>query len=145
MSSKSFALPLVSIVSFIAGGLVSFAPTATHAQAQNQAKGPKYLLVDYMKVNPGKDADYYRLEHDIWKPIHQEFVKDGKKRFWSFYGVRFPSGADEKFDYVTVNGFDNFAQIEEPYTNLPEVVKKIHPNMKMEELGEKTESPRRIV
>jgi len=108
---------------------------ATHAQAQTDTKGPKYLLVDYMKVNPGKEGNYYRLEHDIWNPIHQEFVKSGKKRFWSFYGVRFPSGADEKYDYVTVNGFDNFAQVEAPYTSLPEVLKKVHPNTKMEEFG----------
>ena len=86
-----------------------------------------------------------RSRNPLWKPIHQDYVKNGKKRSWSFYWVQFPSGADEKYDYVTVNSFDNFAQLEEPYTNLPEVVKKIHPNMKIEEFGEKTQSPRRLV
>ena len=101
MSRKQFMLRLVSVVSFLAGSLIPWTPSATHVQAQTQAqaKGPKYLLVDYMKVNPGKDEDYYRLEHETWKPIHQEFVKNGKKRFWTFYGVRFPTGADEKYDY----------------------------------------------
>ena len=78
-------------------------------------------------------------------PIHQEFVKNGKKRFWTFYGVRFPTGADEKYDYVTVNGFDNFAQIEQPYANFQEVLKKVYPNMKAEEFFKNTESPRRLV
>ena len=46
-----------------------------------QAANPPIVEVACMKVEPGKNAEYLALEHDIWKPMHQERIKQGRMRF----------------------------------------------------------------
>jgi hypothetical protein len=53
-------MPLVAVTSFLAGTL---APGVS-----SDTKSPKYFEVDYMKVNPGKEADYLKVEREDWKP-----------------------------------------------------------------------------
>ena len=60
MRPAYFWMPFVTVVSFLAGTLVPVARTDTPS--------PKYFMVSYMKVNPGKDADYLKLEQETWKP-----------------------------------------------------------------------------
>ena len=130
MSFKKVVWALAIGLAFFAGTLVpvgSRQSSTVLAQAP-QAKPPKYLEVDYMKVQPGKDSDYLRVE-----------------RSWALYNVRFPFGTEEKYDYVTVNTFDRFGQLEDPFTDLGEIFKKVHPNMKVDDIGQQTEATRHLV
>ncbi len=47
--------------------------------------------------------------------------------------MRFPFGTEEKYDYITVNTFDRFGQLEHPFADLGEIFKKVHPNMKVDD------------
>ena len=58
----------------------------------------------YMKVMPGKDDEYVRLEK-AWKKIHLAKKKAGKIDDWSFSRIISPSGANTEYDYVTRNTF----------------------------------------
>ena len=80
MSFKKILWALAIGLAFFAGTLVpigSQRSSTVLAQAP-QAKPPKYLEVDYMKVQPGKDSDYLRVEQQIWKPMHQERIRKGQ-------------------------------------------------------------------
>ena len=71
----------------------------------------KFLEVDYMKVEQGNEGEYVDVETNIWKPIHQEFIKAGSRVGWSLWGRNFPSGAGLDYQYVTVNYFADFSKI----------------------------------
>jgi hypothetical protein len=141
---RSVTLALAVFISFFAGTLVPTAHTEK-SQSPQPEKAPKYIEVDFMKVDPGKDAEYLKLEQQMWKPIHQERVKEGKLRSWYLFALQFPFGTDEKYDYVTVNTFDQFAQLENPYLGFAEAVRKVHPSMKMDDLSNTTYKARRLV
>jgi hypothetical protein len=98
-----------------------------------------------MKAQPGKEADYVRMERETWKPLHEERIKRGQLRSWAFYGLRFPSGDDEKYDFVTINAFDRFAQLENPYADLDRMLSTGQPNRKMADLEQETSANRRLV
>ena len=137
MRANYFWMPLVAATSFLAGTL---APGVS-----SDTKSPKYFEVDYMKVNPGKEADYLKLEREDWKPLHQERIKAGQIRSWSLYALQFPSGTDEKYDYVTVNAFDQFGQLENPYANAQTMFARVHPGVKVNEFLDRTEKTRNLV
>ncbi len=130
-------MPVVAVTSFFAGTLVPAASTDT--------KSPKYIEVDYMKVSPGKDADYLKIEQEMWKPLHQERIKQGLVRSWSLYALQFPSGSAEKYDYVTVNAFDQFSQLENPYANADKMLAKLHPGVKADDFIDRTDKTRSLV
>jgi hypothetical protein len=124
MSRNNFPWAMATILAFFAGALVpngGMQHAAVAMQVAAQPKSPKYVEIDYMKVEPGKDSDYVRLEKEIWKPLHQQRIKNGQLRSWAVYGLRFPFGTEEKYDYVTVNSYDQFAQLESPYANALQV------------------------
>ena len=74
-----------------------------------------------------------KLEREQWKPIHQERIKEGKLRSWYLFRVQSPSGAEESYNYVTVNADDRFGQLEDPYGNAEELRKEVHPIVKPED------------
>ena len=137
MRATYFWTPLVAVTSFFAGTLVPIASTDT--------KSAKYFQVDYMKVSPGKDTEYLKVEREMWKPLHQERIKGGRLRSWSLYGLQFPSGTEEKYDYITVNAFDEFGQLENPFANADKMLAKVHPGEKVEDFLDRTEKSRSLV
>jgi hypothetical protein len=145
MSSKNILWPLSIVLAFVAGTLVPIPRSSTILAQSTQAQSAKYVEVDYMKTQPGKEADYVRMERETWKAIHQERIKNGQLRSWALYSVRFPAGDDEKYDYITVNAFDRFAQLENPYSDFERMLTKVHPNRKMSDLEQEIGSARRLV
>lgn len=66
MKAKYLWLPVVIVSSFLAGTLVGTGRAQTSPR-----KPPKYIQVDYMKVQPANEDDYVKVEKEGWKPIHQ--------------------------------------------------------------------------
>jgi hypothetical protein len=137
MKLRHIGLAMVITMSFLAGTLVR--------TVSSQAQGTKYIQVDYMKVEPGNDEEYQKVELDLWKPIHKERLKSGAIKSWALYGLRFPSGEDEKYNYMTVNVFDKFDKLESPFENLSNLMKKAHPGKQMDDFGSRTTKSRRLV
>ncbi|MDH5381197.1 MAG: hypothetical protein OEW75_10110, partial [Cyclobacteriaceae bacterium] len=81
----------------------------TELNAQSQPE-TTYFTFDYMKVKPGKYADYVKTEA-VWKKIHQAKIKAGMADGWSFYQVASPSGSNVEYDFVTVNVFRGNKQL----------------------------------
>ncbi len=111
----------------------STAPTATP---------PKFALLEFIKIEPGKNADYRKDERDVWMPIHRERIKAGAIKSWWQWIVRYPGGSDREYSHVSVDLFDKFEQMEA----LPAgILKKVHPGIKYADISAQTNAARRQV
>ncbi|GEM_PF-3340428 len=52
--------------------------------------------------------DYENLEKELWRPVHQLMVDDGKKLWWGFFGVAYGDKSDCDFYTFDVYSADAF-------------------------------------
>jgi hypothetical protein len=76
----------------------------------------KIARVEFMKVKPGKTADYYKLEK-MWKDVHQDRVAKGQVESWNLFSVMFPGGTKQEYDVVTMHIFSSFDKMERTYSD----------------------------
>ncbi|MEK7832761.1 MAG: hypothetical protein AAB401_16830 [Acidobacteriota bacterium] len=111
-------------------------------QSQTAANAPpKFALIEFFKLEPGKGADHRKIERELWMPIHRERIKLGKIKSWSLWNVRFSRGAESEYDRLTITTFDKFADVEGSYP--PEVFSKPHPNLAYPEILARTLATRK--
>ncbi len=78
------------------------AGTSLDLKAQD---GPtRYLVIDYMKVQPENWGEYVQLER-TWKKLHEERIKAGKLDGWVFDEIITPSGTSQEYNFITINHF----------------------------------------
>jgi hypothetical protein len=105
---------------------VSLALSASAAHAQQASQTPtQFVVLDYMKIAPGKEAEYVRLEQQVFKPLHQQRVKNKEMVAWGLYQVPFTADTHREYDYVTANVYDNIAATEA--TGLMATFQRLHP------------------
>lgn len=83
-----------------------------------------YVEIDYMKPNPGRAADYVKMETEVYYPIHQERMKLGALNDWGLYEKLLPYEFNAESDFFTANFFDNPRSIidskyEEAFNSMP--------------------------
>ncbi|HSO87712.1 MAG TPA: hypothetical protein VLQ91_14240 [Draconibacterium sp.] len=103
----------------------------------------KYIQLDYMKVEQGKDNEYIDVETNVWKAVHQEFIKAGSRVGWSLWGRVFPSGAGLDYQYATVNYFSDFSKI--GVADYNDAFSKAHAGKNTDDLFAKTNASRVLV
>jgi hypothetical protein len=129
---RHLAVPALIPTAFLLGTLLNTGFT-------QQATNPVVVEVGCMKVDPLKNAEYLKLEHDIWKPMHQERIRQGHMRSWTLYAVRYPAGSDRECDYRTLNTYSSLADMDR---SIEDVAAKVHPTLPLAELGRRTVSGR---
>ena len=67
-----------------------------------------YYEMNFMKTNDGQENEYVRQEKEIYKPIHQEFIKDGKRTSWGLSQLIVPVAEGSQYNYVTSNAFTDW-------------------------------------
>ena len=75
-------------------------------RAQDEEDKALYVAVDCMKSTA---ADYASLETEIWQPMHQELVNQGKRNSWALYWVQY--GDRSRCDYYTVTSYHGEDQL----------------------------------
>jgi hypothetical protein len=130
---RRLAVPALIPTAFLLGTFVNTGFT------QQAAAAPTVVEVSCMKVDPLKDEEYLKLEHDVWRPVHQERIRSGRMRSWTLYEVRYPAGSQRECDYRTVNTYGSIADIDRP---INDVFAKVLPNTPLAELGRRTVSAR---
>ena len=135
MHIRRLVVPALIPAAFLLGTFVNTGFT-------QQAAAPPVVEVACMKVHPSKSAEYLALEHDIWKPMQQERIKQGRMRSWTVYAVRYPTGTQRECDYRVVNTYNSIADIDRPITD---VVAKVHPSTPFAELARRTYAARDLV
>jgi len=140
MKAKYPVLIAAFVIVFLAGTLI---PTAL---TQSETENP-YVMVNYMKVDPAKEAEYVEMETDTWKPIHQKRVSDGKLLSWSLYSVRFPRGDNMEYGYLTVEIYKNIGDAEGNYGNddFKALLKTVHPDRSPDGILKEALSKRSLV
>lgn len=108
--------------------------------ASAQPDSTIYLAVDCMK---SASPDYVPVEIDIWQPMHQELVNQGKKLSWALFGVEFGSRAE--CDYYTVSQYMGVDAIDGPYDGLPATFEKAHPQGDIGDAMMRTGASRELV
>jgi hypothetical protein len=118
---------------------------APRSAAQQPAQNPvprQYYELDYMRVAPGKDNDYVRLEREVWKPFHMQRIKDKRLVSWELYEVRYTADTHRDYDYVTVNVYDSFAALED--TTFEAQFRRVHAGKDPTRLLEQTSAARQV-
>jgi hypothetical protein len=75
---------------------------AIHNPSQN------FVEINFMKTLPGKEDEYVRQEKEIYKPIHQEFIKNGNRTAWYLSQLVVPLSENSKYNYITSNYFNDW-------------------------------------
>jgi len=109
-------------------------------KAQNEPT--VFAIVDFMKAKPGADDKYLDIEKNVWKPLHQERVNQGKIIGWILYRVLY-TGTDDAYNYVTMTLFDNPANLEDPWAGIDPA--KILPGRDTEKDMQQTDQARDLV
>ncbi len=104
---------------------------------------PKYVQIDYMKVEPGKGEQYVKMEQGPWKTIHQAQIKNKNIESWALYSVRYPSGSGREYDFATATIFSEYAAMENPYKGIE--FEKMHPHLSNQEFGQQTAAARKLI
>lgn len=111
--------------------------TAADAKA---SKPEKYFALSMMNVKPGGEGAYEKIEKDYYKPMHEDMIKTGKMEGWSIWAKH--PGNYRNDQYIAVNSYSTVAQITSG--SYFETLKKLMPNMKMDDLAAKTTAARTI-
>jgi hypothetical protein len=106
-------------------------------------KPVKFVQLGFMKASEGQTGEYEKLEKEIWKPLHQLLVNDGKRSGWAFWELVYPGGSQSSHDYVTSNAFASYGQLGE--VNYEEGFKKAHPGKDLAQTFDKTLKSRAMV
>ena len=101
-----------------------------------------FVVVDFMKVESQEHAAYLEVEQEIWKPMHQERIREGIIVGWFLYAVEF-SGSSDEYNYVAITLYDNAEKLENPW--MADLPGKVHPGMKPEEIMKRTYESRENV
>ncbi len=82
----------------------------TNTLSAQTDKPVTYVVYSYIKVAPGKHAEYIKLEK-AWKKIHAAKKKAGKMDGWGLMAVLSPSGASAEYNYIARNAYLGTDQI----------------------------------
>jgi hypothetical protein len=107
-------------------------------EAQLATPAP-YLSVESMRVPMGGDAAYAEVER-LWRKIHDVRIKDGTLSSWGLLTRVFPAGSDYPFNYVTVNGYSRFKDVNG--FDMESVVARAGLGLSVSELSDKTAKAR---
>jgi len=132
------------IVSFCAGTLIT--PVFTQGQATMTAAAPaqpSFMLVEFMKVEDGKEAEWIKLESETWKPMHALRVKNGSIQSWSAISQWVPGDAPHGGTRATVTTFRGFP--DPTNLNFEALFKQAHPQGDMDAVSRQTQAARSIV
>lgn len=131
---RFFRARLSNCVRLLALLLSAWLPLA--AQAQTAPAAPKYAMLEYIKFEPGKAAEYRKVEQEVWVPIHRERVKAGIIRGWTLWNRTLPGGGAYEYDALIITSFDSFANVGNPYP--AGIMNKAHPNLTPQQVSEAT-------
>ena len=104
-----------------------------HLSERNDNQGlSNYILVNRMKVMPGMENEYTKLEKEIWKPIHEESIKKEFRSSWSLWSS-WPFDENENY-FFAVDGYEKSEQLGANSADFSEV----HPDLDLQETIDKT-------
>mgnify|MGYP000002894312 CR=1 FL=1 len=65
---------------------------------------------DLMKAREGRFEEYEKAEMEVFRPIHQNRIKQGVMGHWSFLRTALPQGSQAKSTHLTLNMYKDYMQ-----------------------------------
>ena len=109
---------------------------------ENQ-KLSEFVVMNFMMVKPGKEAEYITLENDMARPLHEARVEDGSMHSWRTYSLIQPGGLSYSYNFVTADHYEEMNHIEFGFTN--ELIKSVMPGTDINEMFDAIYATRDIV
>lgn len=92
------------------------------------------LSINYMVVTPGREADYVAMENEVFKPIMARHVRQNALQSWSLFERAIPIGTEFGANFVTVDAFANWDQVQAYQENWQATAIATHPDLNMDEV-----------
>ncbi len=96
------------------------------------------ISVAYMSVGPGGGSDYVALERDVWRPMHEERIRQGALNGWGVYQLQMPGGSAYPYNYAAVNVWKGWGW----GPSMGDIAAKVHPGVEWEEINRMTTEAR---
>lgn len=93
----------------------------------------KYAWWTFQQALPGKLDLTEKWEKDNWTGIHKAAIELGGMSNWGVYTLMMPYNADQKYNYLTVNFFNDLSQYVSDF-KYADAIKKSSPNMDFEKI-----------
>ncbi len=101
-----------------------------------------YLQIDYYVLAEGMKPGFINTKETLWKPVHDERVRQGEIIRWSLYDALI-SGPTAEYDYVSITMTDKFGSLYGG-TGLDRII-SVHSGKDEDEMIEKMHEGYRIV
>jgi hypothetical protein len=99
------------------------------------------LTYAHMKVPMGGDADYVKLENEVWKPMHEAAIAEGNLNAWGLLRRVLTGGSASPYDYIALNVYESMEQMMGPGIT-PEILAAVHPDTEWSEIADMTTAAR---
>ena len=100
-------------------------------------------VFNYFSLNEGKTrADHFKMENDIWKPIHSARIKDGAMEGWILLEMDLPFGSSMPYSIGTIDLYKDMKSYLKPWFDL--YFKKVYPTKKMADLIKQSDTSKLI-
>lgn len=73
--------------------------------------------INLIKAASGQNSNYEKGESEIFKPMHQKDVDDGRRGNWGLLRVMMPRGSERFASHITVDMFKDYDQVFMPGDN----------------------------
>jgi hypothetical protein len=127
MTASEFVARRNSLVRLISSEL--WRPVIRVGQPQ---KG-NFVYVNYMREHNA--SEYRKFEHDIWKPMAEEWIKGGTMTGWLFGVKQLPGGTEVKYTAMSADIFPS-ADAALKWSGIQTMFEKIHPGQNYQETFE---------
>jgi hypothetical protein len=69
-----------------------------------------FIEINYYHTN--KSDQFLNFQKNECKKFHRKMVSEGTKSGWYLYKVKFPQAGEDKYNYVEINAYKNWSNIE---------------------------------
>jgi hypothetical protein len=102
--------------------LVAMEMWASRVRVGHLEKG-NYFFVNHMRVH--NNAEYVKFETEVWRPIAEEWIKEGSQKGWRFNTLLLPSGTEAKYTALSVDIYPTWESVFKR-RSLQDTFKKVH-------------------
>jgi hypothetical protein len=96
-----------------------------------QMEKGNYFFVNHMRVH--NTPDYLKFETEIWRPMAEEWIKEGSQAAWRFNTLLLPAGTDVKYTALSVDVYPNWEAVFKR-RSLQDMFHKVHPGKDYEQV-----------
>ncbi len=115
----------------------------TSAQAEEELK---IVVFNFFKSPEGKSRDdHFRVEENIWKPLHQSRIDAGEMQAWGLVNMELPWGSDYPYDSGSIDGFRSVEEFLASGETMFSHFEKVHPGKDADKLMNETDANSNLI